>query len=145
MLTESERTFLARCRVGHLATADAGAVPHLVPVCFALEPPTLYIAIDEKPKRTDRPLKRLRNIAENAAVAFTADRYDEDWARLGWVMLRGRAEILTDGSEHDAAQALLKSRYAQLRAMRIAHLPVIALRIAHVTSWGNLGVDSQGG
>jgi hypothetical protein len=32
----------------------------------------------------------------------------------------------------------LRSRYPQLAAMPIAHLPVIALRIARVTSWGNL-------
>ena len=36
-------------------------------------------------------MKRLRNIAENPAVALVVDRYDEDWARLGWVMLRGPA------------------------------------------------------
>ena len=42
------------------------------------------------------------------------------------------------GTEHDDAQALLRSRYPQLAAMQIAHLPVIALRIERVTSWGNL-------
>jgi hypothetical protein len=53
-------------------------------------------------------------------------------------MLRGRAEILAHGTEHDAAQALLQARYRQLATMDIAHLPVIALRIATVTSWGDL-------
>ena len=53
-------------------------------------------------------------------------------------MLRGQAEILAAGSEHDDAQALLRSRYPQLAAMQIAHLPVIAVRIARVTSWGDL-------
>jgi PPOX class probable F420-dependent enzyme len=80
----------------------------------------------------------VQNILANPMVAVVVDRYDEDWARLGWVMLRGHAEILPDGSEHDDAQALLRSRYAQLAAMQIAHLPVIALRIEQVTSWGNL-------
>ena len=145
MLSERERIFVAHCRVGRLATADAHAAPHIVPVCFAVRDSALYIAIDEKPKRQDLPLKRLRNIAENAAVAFTVDRYDEDWGLLGWVMLRGPAEILADGPEHDSAQALLKSRYEQLRPMRIAHLPVIALRIERVTSWGNLAIENRGG
>jgi hypothetical protein len=54
------------------------------------------------------------------------------------VMLRGRAEILDAGEEHDAAQALLRSRYPQLAAMQIDALPVIAVRIERVTSWGNL-------
>ncbi len=141
MLSDDERRFLADCRVAHLATADRGAVPHVVPVCFALAEGTLYITIDEKPKR--RPgiaLKRLRNIIENPAVAVVVDRYAEDWAQLGWVMLRGHAEILNHGSEHDGAQALLRSRYPQLNAMHIERLPVIAIRIERTTSWGNLSV-----
>ena len=100
---------------------------------------TLYITIDEKPKRQPGAvLKRLRNIIENPAVAVVVDRYDEDWTLLGWVMLHGRAEILTDGTEHDDAQALLRSRYPQLEAMQIAQHPVIAVRIERTTSWGNL-------
>jgi PPOX class probable F420-dependent enzyme len=81
-------------------------------VCFALSGDALYITIDQKPKRQPSArLKRLRNMAENPAVALLFDRYDEDWTRLGWVMLHGRAEILANGAEHDAAQALLRSRY----------------------------------
>ena len=141
MLSDGERQFLAHQRIAHLATADRHAVPHVVPVCFAISGDALYITIDEKPKR--RPvttLKRLRNIAENPAVAVIADRYDEDWARLGWVMLRGHAEILHEGQEHRDAQALLRSRYPQLDAMQMATYPVIAVRIDRTTSWGNLSV-----
>ena len=139
MLSDRERRFLAERRVAHLATADARAVPHVVPVCFAIAIDTLYITIDEKPKRVaGAALKRVRNIERNPMVAIVVDRYDEDWTRLGWVMLRGRAEILRAGTEHDDAQALLRSRYLQLAAMQIAHLPVIALRIERATSWGNL-------
>ncbi len=53
-------------------------------------------------------------------------------------MLRGAAEILAGGPEHQHAQALLPARYPQLRPMRIEPCPVIALRIRRVTSWGNL-------
>ena len=141
MVSEGERDFLANRRVAHLATADRRAVPHVVPVCFALAGETLYITVDEKPKRVSgRALKRLRNIAENPAVAVVVDRYEEDWTRLGWVMLHGRAEILSEGTEHDDAQALLRSRYPQLAAMQIARHPVIAVRIERTTSWGDLSV-----
>ena len=133
-----ERRFLDNRRVAHLATADAAGAPHVIPVCFAVHEADVYIAIDEKPKRRDRPLKRLRNIAENPAVALVADHYDEDWSRLGWVLLRGRAEILGEGPEHTAAQELLRARYPQLRAMRLAELPVIAIRIERSSSWGEL-------
>jgi len=139
MLSEQERNFLAARRVAHLATADRSGVPHVVPVCFAVADDTLYITVDEKPKRhSGGGLKRVRNILENPTVAVVVDRYDEDWTRLAWVMLRGHAEILKAGEEHDAAQALLRSRYPQLVRMDISGLPVIALRIEKVTSWGEL-------
>jgi PPOX class probable F420-dependent enzyme len=142
MLSAHEQRFLETQRVARLATADARGAPHIIPVCFAIADGTLYVAIDEKPKRpSTTPLKRLRNIGENPAVAVVADRYDEDWTRLGWVMLQGRADILRDGSEHARAQALLRARYAQLRAMNIEGLPVIAVRIERALSWGDLSVD----
>jgi len=53
-------------------------------------------------------------------------------------MLRGPAEILAAGPEHDRAQALLTARYPQLHPMQIADLPVIALRIQRATDWGAL-------
>src|SRR5690348_4784422 len=118
VLADDERKFLLTRRVGHLATADAKAVPHVVPVCFAISQSTLYITIDEKQKRVaGAALKRVRNIEENPMVAVVVDRYDEDWTRLGWVMLRGRAETLRGGTEHDHAQELLRTRYRQLTAM----------------------------
>ncbi|HUS14032.1 MAG TPA: hypothetical protein VM536_03345, partial [Chloroflexia bacterium] len=58
---ESEIAFLSAARVARLATSSPAGVPHLVPVCFALDAPAgaLYIALDAKPKRVDvRRLKR---------------------------------------------------------------------------------------
>ncbi len=142
LLSDHQRCFLDARRVAHLATADAYGVPHVVPVCFDIDGNTLYITIDEKPKRNmDTPLKRLRNIAENPAVAIVADRYDEDWSRLGWIMLHGKAEILLEGTEHARAQARLRTRYPQLNDMKIESLAVIAVRLKRVSSWGDLGVD----
>jgi PPOX class probable F420-dependent enzyme len=140
MLSDAQRGFLERSRVAYLATAGRDGAPHVVPVCFCVEGLSLFITVDEKPKRTDVPLKRLRNIAENPAVAVTVDRWDEDWTRLGWVMLRGVAEILADGGEHDRAQDLLRGRYPQYRTMALAGLPVIAVRVRRVLSWGAIGV-----
>ena len=137
MLTQEARDFLLSCRVAHLATADALAVPHVVPVCFALDGGSAYITIDAKPK-SGRRLRRLANLAANPACCLVADRYDEDWTRLGWVMLHGRADILADGAEHGAAQELLRERYPQYRAMALGGLPVIALRIRRATCWGDL-------
>ena len=138
MLSPAERRFVEGQRVARLATADRRAVPHVVPVCFGLLGDAAYITIDQKPKQAGRPLKRLRNIADNPRLAMVFDRYDEDWRRLAWVMLHGRSEILADGAEHDRAQALLRERYPQLVTMQIEALPVIVLRIERVVSWGDL-------
>ena len=139
MIANDQRQFLDAHRVARLATADGAGRPHVVPVCYALDGDNLYFTIDEKPKRAGGArLKRLSNIGENPRVALVVDRYDEDWSRLGWVMLRGRAEVLEAGAEHDRAQDLLRARYAQLKAMRIEHLPVVAVRIDRAIGWGNL-------
>jgi PPOX class probable F420-dependent enzyme len=134
-LTDRERAFLERCCIGHLATTDRGNVPHLVPVCFALAEDTLYSPVDDKPKR-DRALKRLRNIGENPQVCFLADRYDDDWSKLGWLKLEGLAEVLVAGQEFESAAARLRKRYPQYEAMSLN--PVMAMRILRVRAWGNL-------
>jgi PPOX class probable F420-dependent enzyme len=145
VLSSRERLFVRSRRVGYLATADSCAIPHVVPVCFAIAEAALYVTIDEKPKKNPgHSLKRLRNIVENANVAVVVDRYDEDWALLGWVMMRGCADILASGGEHDNAQSMLRARYPQLEAMQIAHHPVIAVRIERTTSWGNLSAVDEG-
>jgi PPOX class probable F420-dependent enzyme len=139
MLTDRQREFLAAQRVARLATADGDGRPHVVPICYALTGDTVYFTIDEKPKR--RPgaqLKRLANLHANPFAALVVDRYEEDWSRLGWVMVQGRAEVLASGPEHDLAQASLRARYPQLAAMRIDALPVVAIRVERAASWGNL-------
>jgi PPOX class probable F420-dependent enzyme len=140
MLTDQQRRFLAAHRVARLATADAAGRPHVVPICYALIQGKLYFTIEEKPKKKPE-LKRLANLRANPFAAVVVDRYDEDWSRLGWVMVRGPTEILEEGAEHDRAQAALRERYPQLAAMLIEGLPVVAVRIEHATSWGHLEPD----
>jgi coenzyme F420-0:L-glutamate ligase/coenzyme F420-1:gamma-L-glutamate ligase len=140
VLTPEQTAFLVRQRVARLATADAGGRPHAVPVCFAYSPGALYIALDEKPKDVppDR-LKRVRNILENPDVTLVADRYTEDWGRLAFVMVRGRAGLLEPGAEeHAAAVRLLRGKYHQYEEMKIGENPVIAVRPESVASWGAL-------
>jgi PPOX class probable F420-dependent enzyme len=137
---EHARRFLSQQRVAHLATADASGTPHVVPVCFTLVGDTLYVAIDEKPKTGDPlRLRRMRNIAENPRVAVVADAYDDrDWSRLGFVLLKGSARILTHGGEHAGAVLALREKYAQYRDMALEERPVIAADIHSTTTWGKL-------
>jgi PPOX class probable F420-dependent enzyme len=141
MLTDPQRAFLAVQRVARLATADGAGRPHVVPVCYALLRDKVYFTIDEKPKKKPTQLKRLANLRANPVAALVVDRYDEDWSRLGWVMVQGAAEVLEAGPEHDEAQAALRQRYPQLAAMRIEALPVVVVRVEHAASWGLLEPD----
>lgn len=141
-MTESERRFVQHHRVARLSTASADGAPHVIPVCFVLVGDDFYVTIDAKPKRQPgRELKRERNIRENPRAAVIVDRYDDDWTRLAWVMLRGPAEVLTGGREPREAQRLLRERYPQYEAMALDGLPVLVVRVQQVTSWGDLATD----
>ena len=139
MLTDEQQEFLEAARVARFASADRTGQPHVLPVCFALLDNAVCFTIDEKPKKQPgKQLKRLRNLMENPKAALVVDHYEEDWSRLGWVMIQGRADILEAGDTHDRAQSRLRERYPQLRTMLIDALPVITIRIDHVSSWGSL-------
>ena len=109
---------LAEARVARLATVDEAGAPHLVPVCYATDGQAYYSPIDAKPKRTPGAgLRRVRNIRANPRVALLIDHYEEDWRRLSWHMVQGRAELLSGGPEWDEARTLLEAKYPQYRAM----------------------------
>ena len=149
--------FLEAQRVGRLATVDAAGLPHVLPVCYALlrEPQggdAVYSVIDEKPKRGDpRRLARLRHLRAHPGAALVVDAWDEEWSRLGWVMLRGSAAVLDGGDdapseaagaapgeagERALALAELRRRYPQYRAMALEGRPLIRLRPECVLHWG---------
>ena len=133
------RQFIEWARVGHLATADAEGRPSVVPICFVHDPPHLYSLIDNKPKKTGAAgLKRMRNLRENPQAAVVVDRWDEDWGRIGWVMLRGRAEVLEPCPE--GAMGLLREKYSQYRDPSLDGRPAICLTIASFRAWGNLSL-----
>ena len=139
MLTAQQRSFLDTHPVARLATADANGEPHVIPICYVVLDQTLYFGIDEKPKRnSSKPLKRIRNLIENPKAAVVVDRYDGDWNQLGWIMFRGTADILKNCDEQVLAHEALRERYPQYREMYLEPLPVVAIRIARVASWGNL-------
>lgn len=131
-------------RVAHLATADAQGQPHVIPICFVYDGKHFYSPIDEKPKRAaPRKLKRLRNIAANPKVAIVIDRYDENWNRLAWVLVFGKAAVTVRGANHRNAVKLLRKKYLQYRAMKIDELPMILIRPTRVTSWTGRQVISK--
>jgi PPOX class probable F420-dependent enzyme len=130
---EQARRRLSEARVGRLATADAGGVPHVVPLAFALDGDTVYWAVDQKPKRT-RELKRLANIRANPNVELVVDRYEERWDRIWWVRAAGPARIVQGEAETERALELLAAKYRQYRRLRPPG-PVVAIEVARLTWW----------
>ena len=126
-------------RVAHLATADSKRQPLVIPICFAFDGKEFFSPIDEKPKRlSPQRLKRLRNIEENSRVSLVIDRYDEDWQKLAYVLVSGRAKILLTGQKHRKAVILLRRKYRQYHTMAIEKRPMIAIKPLRVKFWGNL-------
>ena len=130
-------TFEAESRVARLATVDEAGYPHVVPVCYATDGRAYYSPLDAKPKKSGfAGLKRVRNIRSNPRVALLIDHYEEDWARLRFLMVQGRAELLDGGMEWRAAQTLLEAKYPQYRTLPLPpEAPVIKIVPEHVVGW----------
>ncbi len=136
-LSRSELAFIRSARSAHLATVDAQGQPHVIPICFVFDGDRLYSAIDEKPKKTvPRELKRVRNIMLNPKVAVVVDRYNENWRRLAYVLMFGKARLLRKGAEHKAAVTLLRRKYRQYRSMAIDAQPIIRVSPTRAVCWG---------
>jgi PPOX class probable F420-dependent enzyme len=129
--------FILQARVARLATVDGDGRPSLVPICFAVHHGVLYSPLDRKPKR--RPvheLQRVRNILINPQVAVLVDRYEEDWGRLRYALLRGAASLLlAESPEHAAAIRCLTEKYDQYNRMNIERAPMIRVDIHQITVW----------
>lgn len=123
--------------MARLATVRASGAPRVVPCCFALDGDVLYTAVDGKPKTTQQ-LGRLDDIAAHPAVSLVVDHYADDWADLWWARLDGRARLVTDGAERDAALDLLAAKYAQYREQRPTGA-VVAVTVDRWQTWAARG------
>ncbi len=136
------RKKLKQARVARLATLDTKGGPHIVPVCFVYDGKVFYTAIDRKPKRVsaDR-LVRLQNIRAVSRVALLIDEYDEDWARLWYVLIRGKAELIPNSAHQERASAIrkLRAKYPQYASGMLAEdAPIIRITPGRTTCWGKI-------
>ncbi|HTW64702.1 MAG TPA: TIGR03668 family PPOX class F420-dependent oxidoreductase [Bryobacteraceae bacterium] len=141
-ITGPIRKKLKQARVARLATLDTKGGPHIVPVCFVYDGKAFYTAIDRKPKRVspDR-LVRLQNIRATSHVALLIDEYDEDWARLWYVLIRGKAELIPNAAHQERASAIrkLRAKYPQYaRGMLGEDAPVIRITPERTACWGKI-------
>ena len=134
-----ERVITAR--VARLATIDPDGRPHLVPIVFAVDGDTLYSAVDRKPKRS-QTLRRIENARVRPDVTILVDHYEDDWSRLWWIRLRGRARVLDDGEERDRALELLAAKYPQYRE-EPPEGAVLAVDVTEVLDWAASPAESR--
>jgi len=131
---------LKQARVARLATLDNKNRPHIVPICFVYDGKLFYTAIDRKPKRVKpERLARLRNIRAAPRIALLIDKYDEDWAQLGYILIRGKAKLIPKSAHEEHARAVrkLKAKYPQYaQGMLADDAPIIRITPERATVWG---------
>jgi PPOX class probable F420-dependent enzyme len=126
--------------VGRLALIDASGAPRQVPVVFARAEGALWSPVDGKPKRDGEPA-RLRRVAAEPRVSLLLDAYDDDWTRLWWIEVQGRAAVVRGPSEDAppiaAAAAALRGKYPQYAATPLfaAAPTLIRIDIERIHSW----------
>ncbi|MGA8905410.1 MAG: TIGR03668 family PPOX class F420-dependent oxidoreductase [Candidatus Bathyarchaeia archaeon] len=130
------RAFLLESRLAHLATSTKNGKPQVIPICYVYDGDSLYSSIDEKPKRrSPTQLQRVLNIVDNPSVSLIVDRYEQDWSKLKYVLVRGSAEIVHTGEEHEHAVQLLREKHVQYRQMKLEDRPVIKIKPVGVFAW----------
>ncbi len=136
-ISRAVRKRLEKARVARLATVNARGQPHIVPICFALDGAFFYTAIDRKPKRVaPEKLTRVRNITATGQAALVIDEYSEDWSRLWFVLVRGRARLVTISKERMQAIQLLRKKYRQYaEGMLSDEAMVIRIEPLSFTAW----------
>jgi PPOX class probable F420-dependent enzyme len=113
-----------------------------VPVCFAYDGKVFYSAVDLKPKRVaPERLARLQHFRASSRVALLIDHYDEDWSRLWYILVRGKAKVIPNSAYKKRVEAIrqLKAKYPQYAAgMLPDDAPIIRITPERITSWGQL-------
>lgn len=138
------KTIIDKARVARLATVDSECKPHLIPVVFVFDNYSYFIPIDEKTKRS-RPekLKRAKNIQQNSNVTLLIDDYNENWRKLYFIMIQGKASIIGGKKLEqnelfllEKAHKLLSDKYLQYQKIGIGEY-VIMIIPQKVISWKN--------
>jgi PPOX class probable F420-dependent enzyme len=111
-------------------------MPHVVPICYVFHEGVIYSSVDEKPKRTKPAgLRRIINIQENPNVCVVIDHYEDDWRRLRFIIVHGKAKLLQSGKEYQQAINQLRKKYPQYRFMNLQTRPLIKILPTKMRTW----------
>ena len=134
------RSKIGGAKVARFATLDSKMRPHIVPVCFVYDGSAFYTPIDKKPKcLAPEKLARIQHIGANSQVALLIDEYREDWSKLWWILIRGKAKLIPKSASKAHARAIrqLKSKYRQYRTGLLPDdAPIIRITPVRIALWG---------
>jgi pyridoxamine 5'-phosphate oxidase family protein len=116
VFSDAELTYLAKGKLGRLATIDGAGMPHVVPLGWRYN--SELDAIDIGGRDFARTQK-FHNVQRNQKVALVIDDVLPPW-RPRCVMIRGTAEALSEATGPDGQPAE----------------PIIRLHPSQVISWG---------
>jgi PPOX class probable F420-dependent enzyme len=122
---------LETARRGVMTTVDPDGSPHAVPVVFAVFGDEIVSPIDHKPK-TGKTLARVKNLQQDNRVTLLIDLWDEDWTKLAWLMVRGRAEV--DTVPEVEAMRAINARYPQYEIDEV-HDALIRIQPVRLSWW----------
>lgn len=105
-LTSAQEDFVRLARVARIATADAGGLPHVVPICPLLDGGKLYVA-------TPGSSRKIRNLAANPQASLAFDDYSEDWQGLRGLTISGRVRLIHRGKRWSELRDRLYEKFPQ--------------------------------
>jgi nitroimidazol reductase NimA-like FMN-containing flavoprotein (pyridoxamine 5'-phosphate oxidase superfamily) len=119
--------FLQNHEACRLATASRQAVPHVVPVVYALDGDRIVIAVDYA-------TKKLKNLRENPIASLVVDDYEPNRA----VFILGDCQIIERGKEYLRLLKVLFERFEFYRKnpWGEGESPIIVITPTKVVSWG---------
>jgi PPOX class probable F420-dependent enzyme len=142
-LSAAERALIETARTAILATTAADGRPRLVPICFAVRGDVVWSPLDEKPKVVSdvRALARVRDIAARPDVRLLVDRWSEDWSKLAWLRIDGRATLVEPELVAVGVVVDLRAKYPQYLEHDLEHRPMLRIEIEAATGWSARPVD----
>jgi len=136
-LDQKTKTLIKRAKVARLATVDQKSHPYVVPVVFVFHKNAFFIPLDEKTKSVNpKKLKRVKNIARNPNVTLLIDRYQNDWKKLFFLMIHGKATVVDSKNSKimNKVHELLISKYPQYKKIGVGN-SCIKITPHGITHW----------
>ena len=137
-LNQKTKDLIKRSKVARLATVDQQSHPYVVPIVFVFHKNSFFIPLDEKTKGVNpKKLKRVKNIQKNPKVTLLIDQYQNDWKKLFFLMIHGKASVIDNNSKTlNEIHKLLVLKYPQYKKIGVGN-SCIKVKPTKIKFWNN--------